>query len=207
MDSKYRVFSEQYNAVLDLIEKVDDKLANDYKRVMDNMPKAVLDKMEEKSQFIYDGKNFRAMLEKYQDQLCFEYTTYDKYFCTSIVLQPYYEDELDDLENNQKMEIDTDGLFLFALSFINTEDEPSIRLNYTQENNEYKYVNSNINGIEINTEVFLKRENGRYYLISRQNFIEDELIIYEKKVQISYSDLIESIGCEDDEDYVDETEI
>ena len=99
--------------------------------------------------------------------------------------------------------IDEDGLFLFSLSFINTEDEPQVKFYYKQNDNKVKYVGADINGVEINTEVFVKRENGQFYLISKQSFIDDALKIYEKKVPVKYSDLLQCITYEDEIEYKD----
>ena len=205
MKDKYNVFSERYSKILDLVEIVDESLVKDYMRFIDSIPEVVLDKLSKRKQFVCDGKDFRAILDKYDDQLCFEHITYDKYLCTSISIQPFYEEEIQDSVNGKVMEVDEgEGLFLFSLSFINTEDEPSIKLYYEQKENDINFVDVKVNGVEINTEVFIKREKGEFYLISKQTFIEDELQLYEKKVPVKYSELIDCIDYEEENEYADD---
>lgn len=204
MKEKYKLFSEQYNGLLDLVEKVDEDLARTYERVVENLPDAVKSKLIEKREFICDGKYYRSILDRYDDQLCFEYTRYDKYLCTSISLQPFYEEEISDFEQgDQLMDIDKDGLFLFSLSFINTEDEPTIKLNYEEIDNKPVFIGAKLNGIEINTEVFLKRKDDTFFLVSRQTFNDEGLIVYEKQEPVAYSELMSCIVDEDLDSYTD----
>ena len=199
MREKYKVFSEQYNGILDLVEMVDENLAQLYKKAIEKLPNEVISKLEEKNLFVHDGKNFRVILDKYEDQLYLEHTKYGKYMCTTIILQPFYEDEIDDAVEGELMEIDKDGLFLFSLSFINTEDEPTIRLNYEQKEGENIFKGAQVDGVEIDTEIFIKRKDGEFFLTSTKKF--NGLEVYTNRVAVKYSDLISCISSEDLEAY------
>ena len=199
MREKYKVFSEQYNGILDLVEMVDENLAQLYKKAIEMLPNEVISKLEEKNLFVHDGKNFRVILDKYEDQLYLEHTKYGKYMCTTIILQPFYEDEIDDAVEGELMEIDKDGLFLFSLSFINTEDEPTIRLNYEQKEGENIFKGAQVDGVEIDTEIFIKRKDGEFFLTSTKKF--NGLEVYTNRVAVKYSDLISCISSEDLEAY------
>lgn len=94
MENEYKVFTEQYNNILDLVEKVDPNLAGQYKKFIDNMPIAILEKLSENKQFVCDGKDFRGILEKYEDELCFELVKYGKYLSKTVNIKPFYEDEI-----------------------------------------------------------------------------------------------------------------
>ena len=206
MKEECKVFSEQYNNLLDLVELVDEKLASKYEDVIESLPEVVKDRLRKQNKFVCDGKNFRAILDVYDDQLCFELTKYNKYFCTSISLQPFYEDEIADPETSLKpMDIDVDGLFIFSLTFINTEEEPMINLNYKQDGDEYKYIGAKINGVELCSEVFLERHEGEFYLVSKTKF--NELEMYRKKCKVNYSDLIDCLSYSNVDSYSDDNEI
>lgn len=195
------MFSEQYNCLLDLVEMVDDDLVKNYKKVIDSLPDVINDKLDQKKLFVCDGKDFRVILDKYDDQLYLEHTRYGKYLCSTVVLQPYYEDELVDPENGKFLDVDKDGLFLFSLSFINTEDEPTTNLNYEERDGNYVFVDAKINGVEIETEIFIKRKEGEFFLISTKKF--NGLEIYSKETKVKYSDLMACINFEDIEAYPD----
>lgn len=199
MREKYKVFSEQYNGILDLVELVDENLAQSYIKAIEKLPNEVISKLEEKNLFVHDGKNFRVILDKYDDQLYLEHTQYGKYMCTTIILQPFYEDEIEDSNNGELMDIDKDGLFLFSLSFINTEDEPTMRLNYQEKDGEKIFTGAEVDGVEIDTEIFIKRKDGEFFLTSVKKF--NGLDINTKQIPVKYSDLMSCISSEDMEAY------
>ena len=104
--------------------------------------------------------------------------------------------EIDDLdENGEQLEIDKNGLFLFSLSFINTEDEPVTKLNYEEKNGEIVFKNAQIDGVEIDTEIFIEREDGEFFLTSTQKF--NGIEVYRKRVLVKYSDLMACLNSED----------
>jgi len=199
MDSKYKIFSEQYNGLLDLVEMADEDLAKNYEKVIDSLPDSINDKLDQKKLFVCDGKDFRVILDKFDDQLYLEHTKYGKYLCSTVVLQPYYEEELEDPQNNEVLDIDKDGLFLFSLSFINTEDEPTTKLNYEEREGDYVFVDAKIDGVGINTEIFIKRKEGEFFLVSTKKFNDFE--VYSKETKVKYSDLMACIAYEDENEY------
>ena len=206
MKEENKVFTEKYNNLLDLVEMVDEDIIDKYEKFIEGLPNVVKNKLQQQKEFICDGKNFRTILDVYEDQLCFEMTKYNKYLCTSICLQPFYEDEIGDCQEGlEPMDIDEDGLFIFSLSFINTEEEPMMKLHYVQQGNDYNFVGAKANGVELCCEVFLRRKDGEFYLVSKMKF--NELEVYTKKCKVNYSDLMDCITCEGYDSYSDDNEI
>lgn len=199
MEDKYKVFSEQYNNILDLVEKVDESIANKYKKFIDGLPSIILEKLSTQKEFLCDGKDFRGILEVYEDELCFEFIKYGKFLSQTVNLKPFYEDELNDSDKDEEQE---NELFIFSFTSINTEDEPSMKINYVEKDGKYVFAGSKIDGVELETEIFIEKRDGEFFLTSRKTF--NDLEFYKKEIPISYSDLISKVSYEDEDIYNDE---
>lgn len=212
MEEKYRVFAEKYNKMLDLVEKVDPDLMKKYQKVMSKMPKYVLRKLGENKEFSCDGTDFRVDFDKYDEMIEFQYTTFKKYFNVSMNLYPYYDDELlEDDELDEEIEIDPEiedkedgNLFIFSLNMTNTEDEAKIKINFEEKDGEYKYINTETAGLELDYSVFVEKlENEEFRLVSRYTLNGVEA--YKKELPISY-DALQEYAIVDDKENTNENE-
>ncbi len=202
MEDKYKVFSEQYNNLLDLVEKVDEGVANQYKKFIDSLPNVILEKLATQKEFLCDGKDFRGILEVYEDELCFEYVKYGKYLSQTVNLKPFYEDEL--IDEDKSEEEKENELFIFSFTSINTEDEPNMKINYIEKDGKYNYVGSKMDGIELDTEIFIEKRDGELFLTSRKTF--NDMEIFKKEVQVTYQELLDCVAYEEEGEYCDENE-
>ena len=200
MEDKYKIFSEQYNKILDLIElSVPDVVVN-YKNLISNLPNMVKEKLLTKEQFVCDGKGFRAILEVYEDELVFEFINYGKYLSRTVTIKPFYEDEIIEDKDINFSDSEND-FFMFSFTMVNTEDDPTIKFNYEEKDGNYNYLNSKVDGVEIDCEVFLEKLNGEFYLVVRKNFNGVE--VCKKEYPVSYQSLIDCVDVEYDDNYND----
>ena len=59
MDQKYRVFAEDYNKMLDLVEMVDVEVAEKYKKIISKIPEKVIEKLPYEKEFCYQAEDLR----------------------------------------------------------------------------------------------------------------------------------------------------
>lgn len=202
MEQKFRVFTEDYNKMLDLVEMVDAEVANKYKKVISKIPENVLEMLPHKKEFCFQAEDLRIDKDCYDEMIEFQYTTYRKYFNASLNIYPYYEDELleDDNEEiyvDQEFEEDEDGdIFIFSLTMTNTQGEAKIKFNFEESDGEYNFVGAEQNGIELDYSVFVERREEDFYLVSRHKLNGIEIKKFEKP--ISYQELVE-YACEEKE--------
>jgi len=205
MEQKYKIFSEKYNRMLDLVEMVDTNLTNKYKKVVSKLPVNIINQLSEDKDFTCDGTDYRIDYDKYDEMIEFQYTTYRKYFNVSMNIYPFYSDDLLEEKEDDKevyvspeIEDDEDGnLFIFSLTMTNAEDEAKIKINFEEKDGEYKYINTETNGMEMDYSVFIEKlENEEFQLISKYSFNGVE--VYKKVIPISYEELLEYSMTEDD---------
>lgn len=205
MEQKYRVFAEDYNKMLDLVEMVDIELADKYKKVISKIPVKVLEMLPHKKEFCYQAEDLRIDKDCYDEMIEFQYTTYRKYFNASMNIYPFYEDELLEDEDEEEKEVyidpeiaeDEDGdIFIFSLTMTNTQGEAKIKFNFQENNGEYKYIGAEQNGVELDYSVFVERRDEDYFLVSKHTLNGIEVKKIEKP--ISYEELAE-YACEEKE--------
>ena len=86
----------------------------------------------------------------------------------------------------KKMEIYS----FFSLTMTNVEDEAKIKINFAEQNGEYKYINTETKGIELDYSVFVeRRENDEFFLVSKQNL--NGVDFGKIEMPISYEKLLE----------------
>ena len=206
MEQKYRVFAEDYNKMLDLVEKVDAEVVEKYKKIISKMPTSVIEMLPYKKEFCFEGEDLRIDKDCYDEMIEFQYTTYRKYFNASMNIYPYYEDELledDEDEEYEEIEIDPEiedeedgNIFIFSLTMTNTQGEAKIKFNFEEDNGKYKYVGAEQNGIELDYSVFVERREDEFFLVSKHLLNGVEIKKIEKS--ISYEELSE-YACEEKE--------
>jgi len=214
MEEKFRVFPENYNKMLDLVEKIDPDLVKKYEKIMTKMPNFVLNHIKENRDFSCDGTDFRVDLDKYDEMIEFQYTRYKKYFNASMNIYPYYEDELledDEDETDEEVEVDPelvderDGdIFIFSLTMTNTEDEAKIRIDVEEKDGNYQFKGVGIKGVEIDHEVFVEKREDGLYLTSRQTL--NGVQVYKKEMPMDFEELAEYACEESEEEEVDDYE-
>ena len=212
MEDKFMVFAEQYNKMLELVEKVDPYLANQYKKVITKMPVKVLERLPLNKEFSLEGEDFRVDYDRYDEMIEFQYTTYRKYFNASMNIYPYYDDELLEEEQDEEVEElyvdpeiaeDEDGdIFIFSLTMSNTQDEAKIKFNFENVNGEYKFIGAEKNGIELDCSVFIERRDEEFFLVSKHVLNGVEIKKIEK--QISYEELLEYACYEEDVEEIED---
>lgn len=212
MLDRYKVFSEQHNKLLDLVEMVDQDLANKYQKFISSMPDDVYDLLDTKKKFAYKGDNCKVVLDRFDNMLEFEHVREDKYLCTSLNLYTFYEDDLlDEVEYSIDIDPDIaedqdDMLFLFSMTITNTTEEPEFKLTFEEVDGKYVYTGEKLNAqkLEIDYEVFIEKRDDEFYLICNKTL--NGLHVYSKELPISYEALLEYAMDEEIEDYPDEDE-
>ena len=187
MENKYKLFGEKYNKVLDVIDFADEELAERYKKIIDNLPTVVKDKLSEEEDFNIDSKYFSASVEESDGcVLRFKYTRFDKYIHTEIHLYPFYEDELYDSCEDTGFD---ENLFVCSIRVTNTKQEPNIQFNYKEEDGKYIYTGCDITGFEIFCDLVLERRDNDYYLITKKEL--NGFVINEKEIPVTYEELLD----------------
>lgn len=192
MENEYKVFPEKFNRVLDLVELVDEGLAENYKKSIKSLPDCVHESLATCGEFALFGKDFDSDLTIDGDILELEHFQFNKYLQKSIKIYPFYEDELDE---------DFEQLFLFSLTLSNIKTTPKLKINYTIEDGNLKYVNTEMNGIEIFYSVMLDKREDDYCLTCKKELNGHEL--YVKQKIMSYDELVD-YAAEDDSFFEDD---
>ena len=213
MKDEYKVFSEKYNKMLDLVEKVDPQLAAKYERFISKMPTTVVKKLKTKEKFVCDGEDYRVDFDSYGDMIEFQYTKYRKFFNTSMNIYPFYEDELleedeedDETEISPEIAEDEDGdLFIFSLTMTNCEEDATIKVNYELVDGKYIYKGTKLNGVELDYSVFIEKREEDFFLVrvEKLNGFDASKI----EVPISYEELLEYAILEDEEEFQEDEEM
>ena len=186
---------------------MDENLAKQYKKVITNLPDVIKNKLEMNKEFSCEGSDFKSALDKYSDMIAFEYVRYNNYLCTTINIYPYYEDTLlDEVDDegeeiyiNPEIEDDEDGeIFIFSLNFANTDNEPMATPNFEEINGKYHFTGMSGKGVEIQYEVVIEKKDEELALVSRKTL--NELPVYEKRIPMTYEELVEYAIVEDEQD-------
>ncbi len=206
MEEKYKFFEDKYNKILDLIAMADEKLANKYKSTISSLPDPVFKKLERGKNFKVFAQDFQSTLNFDGEMLEFDYTQYNKYFDVAIKIYPLYEeefsDEVEDDDIDEAMEELQDDLFkmnqwfIFSLTKSNVKGIAKLRIDYELEDNELKYVGTDINGVEIDYQVFVEKRDKDYYIMITKYLNGHELL--KKEIPIEYEELIEYSAVWDD---------
>lgn len=209
MEQEYKFFSEKYNKILDLIEVADSNLADKYKNTIFNLPKAVIKKLQEDDEFECFAKDFQANLNFDGEMLEFDYTRYGKYLDVALRMYPIYEEEISneiDEEFEEEFGYDLSEMnqwFIFSLTISNVKGVAKLRINYKEEDGKYVYVDSDINGIEIDYQSFVENRDGDYFIVITKYLNGHELYKIEKPIEyeelLQYSSTWDDIDCEDDD--------
>ena len=198
MEEEYLVFDDRHNKILDLVQMVDDELAKKYKKLISFVPDSVKKKLGSKEELCIFGKNFRVDLQDVDDMLEFQMERYGKYFCANVQIYPFCDFELEDGvkfdeeefdDDDEEVEIEDRHLFVFSLTLSDTEGEPEIRFNYEEKDGKYIYKDTQMNGLELDYEVFIDKVGTDYFLtcVKQVNGID----VYVKKLPIEYDTLLE----------------
>lgn len=211
MEEEYLVFDERYNKILSLVQMVDSGLARKYKELISMLPHSVKKKLNRDEELCLYGKNFRIDLQDEEDMLEFQIEKFDKYFCGNVQIYPYCDFKLEDgvkfdeseEYDDEEVEIEDRHLFIFSLTLSDIQGEPVIRFNYEERDGKYIYKDTEVNGLELDYEVFIDKIGTDYFLtcIKQVNGID----AYVKRLPIEYNTLIEFADTADDanEDDID----
>ena len=123
----------------------------------------------------------------------FDYTQYNKYLDVAIRMYPIYEEEfIDELDEELEEELDIDfgdmnQWFMFSLLISNAKGVAKLKVNYEEKDGKLIYKNAEINGVEIDYEVFLEKRNDDYFIMTTKYLNGHE--IYKKEIPIELEDL------------------
>ncbi|MBR6779094.1 MAG: hypothetical protein IKM43_03000 [Clostridia bacterium] len=217
MEDKYKVFSEKFNKVLDLVEKVDSFIATKYKYAISKLPKSFVQKLNLDKDFSMDGKTSKYDIA-YDDLFVeLQHIEYKDFKDTLINIKPImmsdlecdfdiddYDEETREkiLELNEELECDEDEnmLFLFSLVESNSEtDDARIEFHFDEVGDDYifKGFNENNKAQAWEYEVFLDDRDDGYYLVSRIKF--NTVLIRQQEVSIGYEELLDYVIEDDNE--------
>lgn len=198
MEAKYKFFEEKYNKILDLIEYADGRLADKYVDTISNLPSSVVRQLENGGKFKGFDKVFDSRLEFDGEMLEFDYTQYDKYLDVAIRMYPLFEeefsDEFDELEDELEEEFEMDfsdmnQWFIFSLTKSNVKGVAKLKINYEMKDGKPEYVGTDINGVEIDYQVFLEKRDEDFFVMITKYL--NGMEIYKKEVPIKYEELLE----------------
>lgn len=180
MEDKYKLLNEDYSKILDLVGLVDEKLLNKYKNLIDKLPPYINTFFEMKELFYLIIKNLMINLSVVENTLMFKYTNTENYFQLSIYFDLFNQNDLDSEET----------IYIFDLKQTNTRTEPSvIRIEYEQnEDGELNHVQSVNDGVEISYNVFIRKLDDMYFLVSKKYINGQE--IYSNVEPITYDCLL-----------------
>lgn len=216
MEDKYKLFSQEFNCVLDLIDNYDSEFLSIYKKTIDNMFSKALKSipspaMEEILSNCTSQDQFKITLGNYvieymflETGCTFTVTRKQPYFKVDVNIQAIYDEGITYLN-------------MFCISVRNMKNyEDGLRVEYIEdENGDYKLIGGNMNqdknAINFDYTVDLLKEDDQYSLIfktwhrgaelsSKQIEITDEevwecLDISEKMMDTCYTEK------SDDDDY------
>ena len=212
MLDRYKVFSDQHNKILDLVEMADPELALKYQKFISSLHSDVFDLLETKKKFAYQGDNCKVVLDRFDNMLEFEQVRQDKYLCTSLNIFTFYADELTDeidfsIDLDPVVEEDEDDnmKFLFSMTMSNTPEETNAGYDFEEINGKYVYTGTKFDKdkIEIDYEVFIdKRSEDEFYLICNKTL--NGINLYSKEVPIDLNELLDYSMDEEIKDYPDE---
>ena len=184
MDEKYKVFNILCNDVLNFVEFVDKDLIEDYKKIIDELPQIIIEKIKEHKGFS-QRVNGTYYSESRQGETmflfaCSKFPSPEK---KSILFQPFTQDFIRCLSS------DKDGrCFIFRLVMTNTRSEPTLKINYEEKNGVLRCKDTELNGIEIDYDVYIHKQNNQLFLTSRKCFNWHE--VYCKKEELSIDEFL-----------------
>ena len=202
MEDKGKFFEEKYNKILDLLEVSYNKLADKYVSTVLNLPKGVINKLESGKTFKAFAQDFQASLNFDGEMLEFDYTQYNKYYDVAIRIYPLYEeefaDELDDEELDEELEalMDMNQWFMFSLTKSNVKGIAKLKFEYELKDGKLECVNMDMNGVEIDYQVFLEKRDKQFFIMITKYLNGNEIL--KKEVPIDYDDLLEYSSTWDD---------
>ena len=208
MEDKFKFFDDKYNKILELLEIADSKLAEKYVSTISSLPNAVIKKLESGTTFKGFATDFQSSLNFDDEMLEFDYTQYNKYYDVAIRIYPLYEeefaDELDDEELDAELEdlMDMNQWFIFSLTKSNVKGVAKLNINYELKDNKLEYVSTDMNGVEIDYQVFVEKRDEQFYLMTTKYLNGNE--IYKKEIPIEYEELKKYAATWDDIDSQDE---
>lgn len=214
MEENFKVFPERYNKILELVQSVDSKLFEKYKKVMSSVPSSIIEKLNEDERFdVYTG-DFQYECKNYDGMLLFEITRLSKFNNITISMYPFYDDELlecneedflEELTEDEKKVLkekneQPERLFFFSLSFTDSPKKPKLNLFYDEKDGGYVLNDCKIDGKEFDFEVFIERFEGKFSIVSRKSF--NDFVLEENKTPIDFDELVEFANT----DYENESE-
>ena len=195
MEDKYKIFPEAHSKMLELVEKVDGRLAEKYQKVVEILPKGVIKKLKTKKEFSCEAETTRTDYDGYSTMIELQHICYGKkYLAYSINLYAFYEDELED---------NCQDICVFSLNIRNTDQSASIRFNVEEVNGNYKLIGTQLKGLEIDYKVNIESKSGKFYLVMIKSL--NNVDIDRKEQEISYDEL-KTFALKEksfDEDYED----
>jgi hypothetical protein len=183
MDEKYKIFNDLCNEVLNFVEFIDEDLIEDYKKIIDELPQIIIKKIKDHKGFSHkvNGIYYSESLEG-ECMFSFKCSKFPSPEKKSILFQPFTQDFIKCLSSNE------DGhCLIFRLVNTNKRSEPTLKINFEEKDGVMQYMGTEINGIEIDYDVYIHKVNNQLFLTSKKCFNWNE--VYCKKEELSIEEL------------------
>ncbi len=201
MEEKYRIFEdEKFNKILDLVERVDINLIEQYKKVVNVLPAKVVKATGDCEDFDVSTSSYTAdmlrITDGVKDSIFLTFNNTKNNLKIELNIFPFLEldinKELDDLSKNEDYLQD----FNLDNEIKKEEDLPWFVFSLTLSQDDKIY----------DWEVYVQPYEDEFQIISIKNYKEQ--MVQQKVITLSYEELIQYADneeyCEDDEYYEEE---
>lgn len=188
MDNNYKIFAKGFNKTLDMLDNF-KKVSNLFKRVVDIIPKNVVEKFSSCEDYPFDGGDYHIELARMTNEVSIDFTRYKNYLHAEVSVHRIFED---DMSPNK----------LFSIYIRNVPQKAkALQIYYQEEGGKVHFVGTNdenyLKTIDIKYEIsFDYDENKQPYLILKTYFRGQELTD-EVHYPISFDELAQIFEDED----------
>ena len=208
MKDSEEIFSENYANLLDLVERVSPSFSNQIFNFVSSLPKSIKQHIQEEDYCTYDSENGTMHVSVYSDFMDVEYLRYQPYLNVSMYAYPFYEEELNDYDENDEC-VEDKLMLIWSLTHKNTQNDPGFQFYYKENDGKYDYLGVEVDdGTKMDETVFIEKKKDDYKLIYIKSV--NSIQVEYKELPISFEELAsyscvdyEEIDCDEMQEQID----